>query len=313
MASVETRKVEADEAGMRLDRWFHAHYPELGFGHLQKLIRSGQVRVDGGRVKTNTRLEPGQAVRIPPLGPGEAKTASASAKDEAGGEAPRPGKGSASGGRTPAAAPRTGGRHPDAEFLRWTLSDGAACLLIEDRPATHRLSLRVDWISLRSFADRFGACMTGGAMRGQDGLLTPWSHARGIAEAARAGAFQLRQDIAALYCMLPVWLGEFMRLVDERRIDPQAVDWFLCHFSAHSLREEMARLATKAGCMIPEERWFTNIYEKGNVGAASIFLLIDDLLRSGRTEAGQKVLLAVPESGQCIISYAGLTVVRDER
>lgn len=201
----------------------------------------------------------------------------------------------------------------DAEFLRWTLSDGAACLLIEDRPATHRLSLRVDWISLRSFADRFGACMTGGAMRGQDGLLTPWSHARGIAEAARAGAFQLRQDIAALYSMLPVWLGEFMRLVDERRIDPQAVDWFLCHFSAHSLREEMARLATKAGCMIPEERWFTNIYEKGNVGAASIFLLIDDLLRSGRTEAGQKVLLAVPESGQCIISYAGLTVVRDER
>ena len=52
---------------MRLDRWFHVHFPELGFGHLQKLIRSGQVRVDGGRVKTNTRLEPGQAVRVPPL------------------------------------------------------------------------------------------------------------------------------------------------------------------------------------------------------------------------------------------------------
>ena len=53
---------------MRLDRWFKSHFPDLAFGHLQKLLRSGQVRVDGGRVKTNTRLEPGQAVRVPPLG-----------------------------------------------------------------------------------------------------------------------------------------------------------------------------------------------------------------------------------------------------
>ena len=52
---------------MRLDRWFKTHFPDLAFGHLQKLLRSGQVRVDGGRVKTSTRLEPGQAVRIPPL------------------------------------------------------------------------------------------------------------------------------------------------------------------------------------------------------------------------------------------------------
>ncbi len=52
---------------MRLDRWFKTHFPDLAFGHLQKLLRSGQVRVDGGRVKTSTRLEPGQAVRVPPL------------------------------------------------------------------------------------------------------------------------------------------------------------------------------------------------------------------------------------------------------
>ena len=67
MPTVETRTVEPDEAGMRLDRWFHVHFPGLGFGHLQKLIRSGQVRVDGGRVRTSTRLAPGQAVRVPPI------------------------------------------------------------------------------------------------------------------------------------------------------------------------------------------------------------------------------------------------------
>jgi 23S rRNA pseudouridine955/2504/2580 synthase len=65
--SVEIRKVGDDEAGMRLDRWFHAHFPALPFGHLQKLLRTGQVRVDGARVKTNTRLAPGQRVRVPPL------------------------------------------------------------------------------------------------------------------------------------------------------------------------------------------------------------------------------------------------------
>jgi len=199
----------------------------------------------------------------------------------------------------------------DAEFLRWTLSDGAAGLLIEDRPAAHGLSLRIDWISLRSFADRFAPCMTAGAAKGEDGALTPWSLHGGAIEAAAAGAFQLRQDISTLMPMLPVWLGEFMRLVDEGRIDPQGVDWFLCHFSAHSLREEMARLATRAGCMIPDERWFTNIYEKGNVGAAAIFLMIDDLMRSGRLLPGQRILCAVPESGQCIMAYAGMTVVGD--
>lgn len=197
----------------------------------------------------------------------------------------------------------------DAAFLRWTLSDGAAGVLVEDRPAARGLSLRIEWISLRSFADRFAPCMTGGAMRDGKGDITPWSHAESIGEAAARGAFQLRQDMDALHRMLPVWLGEFMRLVDEGRFVPDEIDWFLCHFSARSLRDEMVRLATRAGCMIPEERWFTNLYDKGNVGAASLFLLVDDLLRSGRLVAGQRVLCAVPESGQCIMAYALMTVV----
>ncbi len=82
MAEVETRTVVADEAGMRLDRWFKAHYPDLAFGHLQKLLRSGQVRVDGGRVKTSTRLDPGQAVRVPPLGVARGATDNADPSDD---------------------------------------------------------------------------------------------------------------------------------------------------------------------------------------------------------------------------------------
>ncbi len=69
---VEIIEVTKDEAGLRLDRWFKEHFPGLGFGHLQKLIRSGQVRVDGKRAETSTRVAHGQSIRVPPLGLGDA-------------------------------------------------------------------------------------------------------------------------------------------------------------------------------------------------------------------------------------------------
>lgn len=67
MAGVEQKIVDAGETDMRLDRWFKVHYPGLGFGHLQKLLRSGQIRIDGSRAKSDTRLQTGQTIRIPPL------------------------------------------------------------------------------------------------------------------------------------------------------------------------------------------------------------------------------------------------------
>lgn len=67
MSAVRTITVTEDEAGMRLDRWFRAHFPALGHGALEKLLRTGQVRVDGGRAKSNRRLDIGEAIRIPPL------------------------------------------------------------------------------------------------------------------------------------------------------------------------------------------------------------------------------------------------------
>jgi 23S rRNA pseudouridine955/2504/2580 synthase len=67
MSGVRQQVVARDEDGMRLDRWFATHFPQVTFGHLQKLLRGGQVRVDSGRVKSSTRLAAGQVVRVPPL------------------------------------------------------------------------------------------------------------------------------------------------------------------------------------------------------------------------------------------------------
>src|SRR5579871_611791 len=64
---VETLRVSEDEEGMRLDRWFKRRIPTLSLAHLNKIVRTGQVRLDGARVKTATRVATGAVVRVPPL------------------------------------------------------------------------------------------------------------------------------------------------------------------------------------------------------------------------------------------------------
>jgi 23S rRNA pseudouridine955/2504/2580 synthase len=62
----ESATIEADDDRIRVDRWFRRHYPTLGHGALEKLLRTGQVRVDGKRAKAGDRLSTGQVLRLPP-------------------------------------------------------------------------------------------------------------------------------------------------------------------------------------------------------------------------------------------------------
>jgi 23S rRNA pseudouridine955/2504/2580 synthase len=87
MSGVTRRRVKRDEAGVRLDRWFKLNYPQVPHALLNKLLRKGEVRVDGGRAKANVRLSEGQEIRVPPLGESAAAPVSQvkplSAKDKA--------------------------------------------------------------------------------------------------------------------------------------------------------------------------------------------------------------------------------------
>ena len=67
MAVVSSIPVEEDESGLRLDRWFKRRYPALSHGQLERLLRTGQVRLDGKRAKSNQRIEAGQVIRVPPF------------------------------------------------------------------------------------------------------------------------------------------------------------------------------------------------------------------------------------------------------
>ena len=83
MSKIEMRAVEPDEAGIRLDRWFKRHFPALTHGQVQKMLRTGQIRVSGKRADSATRLEAGQEIRVPPqaVEPPKADMAKKSARD----------------------------------------------------------------------------------------------------------------------------------------------------------------------------------------------------------------------------------------
>jgi 23S rRNA pseudouridine955/2504/2580 synthase len=67
MIATDTVTVAGEDGSVRLDRWFKRHYPALGHGRLEKLLRTGRIRVDGKRAHASDRVAPGQAIRVPPL------------------------------------------------------------------------------------------------------------------------------------------------------------------------------------------------------------------------------------------------------
>src|SRR6476469_2017140 len=79
-APVETIEVKSSEAGVRLDRWFKLHFPEVGYAYLQKLLRTGQIRVDSRRVEANARLDAGAHIRVPKIVREEKKKAAPTVK-----------------------------------------------------------------------------------------------------------------------------------------------------------------------------------------------------------------------------------------
>jgi 3-oxoacyl-[acyl-carrier-protein] synthase-3 len=109
--------------------------------------------------------------------------------------------------------------------------------------------------------------------------------------------------------VIRAWVGEYLRKVDEGRIAPEEVDHCLVHYSAKSLRTEIVSLLVDTAGMIPEEKWFSVLREQGNVGSASVWLMLDALMGSGRVKSGQKILCVVPESGRALVGFMMLEAV----
>jgi 3-oxoacyl-[acyl-carrier-protein] synthase-3 len=192
----------------------------------------------------------------------------------------------------------------DAEFLRWTLSDGAGAVVVEPVPRPDAPSLRVDWTHLVSYAHQHPVCMSAGGSGARSWLDLP-----NAADAEREGMLRLRQDVKSLPALFRLGLREFVKLVRLGRCQPSDVDHVLCHYSAEHFRGEIFELLRNADLMIPEERWYTNLHTRGNTGAASIFVMLEEAWRTGRFQPGDRILLIVPESGRFSFAFAHLTCV----
>lgn len=196
----------------------------------------------------------------------------------------------------------------DTDFLRFMLSDGAGAAVLQHQPAASGLSLRIEWIDNKSYANLYDVCMYAGANKDHEEHVS-WLDYPSVHDAASDGAVNLKQDIRLVNEMPKVGVNRFFELVDEGKIDPAAIDWMVCHYSSHFFREEIFRLLQLGGLTIPEEKWFTNLHTKGNTGAASIYIMLEELLNEGHLKAGEQVLCMVPESGRFQTSYMLLTVV----
>ncbi|GAA2310354.1 beta-ketoacyl-ACP synthase III [Glycomyces scopariae] len=205
-----------------------------------------------------------------------------------------------------------GGSDTDAHFLRWMLSDGAGSVLVEARPRPDRPSLRVDWVRTVSLAHEHAVCMRSGTDGAAPEAGRTWQDMGSAAAAEQAGMMLLRQDTSALGALAEAGLKEFASLAQRGLIDLKRLDHVLCHYSTNAFRDIVFDQLASTGAQIDTGRWFSNLETRGNTGAASIFIALEECWRTGRFEPGQTVLLAVPESGRFSFGFAHLTCVGPE-
>lgn len=194
----------------------------------------------------------------------------------------------------------------DSEFLRWMLSDGAGAFLIQNHPNSTGISLKVEWIEMVSHANAYPVCMYAGT--NNETAQKSWTDYSSYTEATQAGAINLRQNIRLLDNVVKLGVEGWLKLIELGRVKPDEIDWLLCHYSSHFFKGQIVELLNKAGCMIPEEKWFTNLYTRGNTGCASIYLMLEELFHSGNLKPGQKIFCFIPESGRFTTAYMLLTV-----
>ena len=194
------------------------------------------------------------------------------------------------------------------EFLRWMLSDGAAALLIQGKPSDSGLSLRVDWIEVTSYANTMETCMYAGAEKSDDGKLHGWA-SYPTDEWLNQSLFSLKQDTRLLSdYIVKLGVEYLLQLSKKRQFTPDDVDWFLPHLSSIFFKDKILEESARQGFIVPAEKWFYNLPCIGNVGSASAFFMLEELMRSGKLKKGQKVLLMVPESARFSYCYCMLTV-----
>lgn len=196
----------------------------------------------------------------------------------------------------------------DTEFLRWMLSDGAGAMVLQNKKTDNGISLKIEWIDLKSHANEYPLCMYTGKNDNKNDSELTWLDYPNYEAASKAGAINLKQDVRLLDQVVKTGVAHYFELIDKGMIKTTAVDWLCCHYSSEYFKEPIKELMKKGGAEIANEKWFNNLATKGNTGSASIYIMLEELMYSGKLKIGDTILCMVPESGRFITSFMLLTV-----
>jgi len=196
----------------------------------------------------------------------------------------------------------------EKEFLRWMLSDGASAFLLSDKKNDEGFSLRVEWIDGVSYANEMEACMYMGSEKTKDGKLQSYMDFT-PEEILTKSIFSIKQDVKLLSeYIVPLGGLRLKSLLEEKGVSTDEIDFFLPHMSSEFFKSKIYDQLIKNGNGIPYEKWVVNLDTLGNVGAGSVYFMVDELFHSNRLKKGQKILLLVPESSRFSYMYSLLTV-----
>jgi 3-oxoacyl-[acyl-carrier-protein] synthase-3 len=196
----------------------------------------------------------------------------------------------------------------DKEFLRWMLSDGAGAFLLSDKKNENGFSLRIDWLDGVSYANAMEACMYMGCDKNGDGSLKSYMDYT-PEEVISKSIFSIKQDVKLLSeYIVPLGGRKLKALFDEKGLKSDEIDYFLPHMSSEFFKSKIYDQLVKENIPIPYEKWLVNLNTLGNVGAGSVYFMVDELFHSDKLKKGQKILLLVPESSRFSYMYGLLTV-----
>lgn len=197
----------------------------------------------------------------------------------------------------------------EKDFLRWMLSDGAGAALMQSEPNTEGISLRIEWLEITSYANELETCMYAGAVKNEDGSFSTWSD-MDTASISHQSVFSLKQDTRLLGANIVPRGSMFLAdLMKKHSLTAEQIDYFLPHMSSEYFKKQIDDGLKDIGIDLPEEKWFYNLTRVGNVGSASPFLMLEELFKSGKLKAGDRLLVMVPESARFSYAYLYLTVV----
>ena len=198
----------------------------------------------------------------------------------------------------------------EKDFLRWMLSDGAGAMALSAKPNEGKLSLKINKIFSTSYANVLETCMYSGGEKQENGSMTGW-RTYAPQEWLDKSIFAVKQDVKLLNenVMEYTVAKALSTMLEKKMFNPDEIDWFLPHYSSGFFREEVYEKMKKAGCDIPQEKWFTNLTYKGNTGSASIYIMIEELFNGGKIKKGEKALCYIPESGRFSTAFIILEAV----